>query len=819
MPPPDDAAGPSILSVSLFIVEYLLLTDSVFAVHTPLKPHSCDVCQKSFKRPQDLKKHEKIHTEAHHQQHKHSKAITIKEGPKLSSESPTAGTAADAPSAKAFLDAQAGQAGAQPHHSLGGQAHTATSHGAQPSLGQLGSSGRYPSIDAARAAASSRDTGSLKRRLDTVDELFHDIMKKRRIDPTYDEDMAARLASIVSGNEWARAAAVAAAAATAGHHQQQTSSLASLLASSAPQNPVTSIHINKGNSLSNTGLNGAFPRSVSVDIHTPEDLAAVNAFLLALGRDVTGLPRSPPQQVHPLLQPRRSTEYYSHEHWFNDDALASIGLTGLPGLPGAHMAPSRDDPLRDLATARLLGQHQTRQPAVGLGGSDLSGLYPLMDLGVGRYGTSNNNNNRDLGPDYRSASSPYSNPHLSSTPPAHTGSPLSTTSSSAASSHGPSSGIQGLNGPNSPYDAPLSAYGRNDSFGAYDSSNLRVSFDTVKNSPPSLFMQHPTLGSREGAGLMGTGAKSSLLLQASVKIHMREEAMKAMEKRREAERDRTEVTKEVQESESSEARDDVSMSGRDVEMTETQSQISRASTPASDDTATMEATNNSGDESTDSDVALHKPSDTLYPLLRRTGDPSLTLPALLSPSKKPSVAALLSSDEAPSTSTTTTTSSSSLYPDLKGLLQTDPISKRAPSVDTASSIVSSPSSSSSRLTTTNRTALPPIASVVVSGRASTPGSDYSRESHEYGSDVASSGASSIVGSSSSTSAQSRHRPRISYEERVQHAALIRALLIHINTEYVKKFGTEDAVSSSSSHSERGIARSQSPLGDEMEVDA
>ncbi|KAF8488524.1 hypothetical protein JB92DRAFT_2757204, partial [Gautieria morchelliformis] len=30
-------------------------------VHTPLKPHVCDVCAKSFKRPQDLKKHEKIH--------------------------------------------------------------------------------------------------------------------------------------------------------------------------------------------------------------------------------------------------------------------------------------------------------------------------------------------------------------------------------------------------------------------------------------------------------------------------------------------------------------------------------------------------------------------------------------------------------------------------------------------------------------------------------------------------------------------------------------------------------------------------------------
>ncbi|KAI9320855.1 hypothetical protein BX666DRAFT_1912016 [Dichotomocladium elegans] len=34
-------------------------------VHVPLKPHHCNFCSKSFKRPQDLKKHEKIHSEEH----------------------------------------------------------------------------------------------------------------------------------------------------------------------------------------------------------------------------------------------------------------------------------------------------------------------------------------------------------------------------------------------------------------------------------------------------------------------------------------------------------------------------------------------------------------------------------------------------------------------------------------------------------------------------------------------------------------------------------------------------------------------------------
>ncbi|PWN53642.1 hypothetical protein IE53DRAFT_338446 [Violaceomyces palustris] len=43
-------------------------------VHTPLKPHACEVCNKTFKRPQDLKKHERIHTEEHQLQRQNKAA-------------------------------------------------------------------------------------------------------------------------------------------------------------------------------------------------------------------------------------------------------------------------------------------------------------------------------------------------------------------------------------------------------------------------------------------------------------------------------------------------------------------------------------------------------------------------------------------------------------------------------------------------------------------------------------------------------------------------------------------------------------------------
>ena len=59
------------------------------------------------------------------------------------------------------------------------------------------------------------------------------------------------------------------------------------------------------------------PRSVSLDIRTPEELAAVNEFLVTLGRDVSGT------NARPNLSP---------ETYFDTVNLSQLGLTGMPGI-------------------------------------------------------------------------------------------------------------------------------------------------------------------------------------------------------------------------------------------------------------------------------------------------------------------------------------------------------------------------------------------------------------------------------------------------------------------------------------------------------
>ena len=71
------------------------------------------------------------------------------------------------------------------------------------------------------------------------------------------------------------------------------------------------------------------PRSVSFDIRTPEELAAVNEFLITLGREVTTTTR-----VHPLpsRHPPREFDNHPNHSYFNTAGLNELGLTGMPGI-------------------------------------------------------------------------------------------------------------------------------------------------------------------------------------------------------------------------------------------------------------------------------------------------------------------------------------------------------------------------------------------------------------------------------------------------------------------------------------------------------
>ncbi|KAI0322173.1 hypothetical protein OF83DRAFT_1236244 [Amylostereum chailletii] len=257
-------------------------------VHTPLKPHACEICKKTFKRPQDLKKHEKIHTEEHHAQHKHSKAVTVPDPayPARSRHSsmnasfrlkPDPAQLNDGPDHFGLLPTPSPEMIHQPayavHHHVRGPPDSYTHH--------------LPTWETLRPDGSSiPSTGaSLKRSHDySVDEFFTDV-KKRRLVPSYDSQMASRLSDLVYTNP--------------------------------PPNHEPS-----------TGQHNFNPRSVSLDIRSPEELAAVNQFLLTLGRDVEGIN---PSRTAPGPNPQsqymgQGSAYFDYTH------LTQLGLAGMPGI-------------------------------------------------------------------------------------------------------------------------------------------------------------------------------------------------------------------------------------------------------------------------------------------------------------------------------------------------------------------------------------------------------------------------------------------------------------------------------------------------------
>ncbi|KAI9068703.1 hypothetical protein FKP32DRAFT_1587472 [Trametes sanguinea] len=288
-------------------------------VHTPLKPHVCEICKKPFKRPQDLKKHEKIHTEEHHAQHKHSKAITVtdpaysqrvrgdsdKPRPVVPSSGQSQGSAA-ARAKSTSLPLSDSSSGADfgvlptpsPELDYGQDAAAAHSRNqlyrAQPPL---------PTWEVLPEDVQGRGipvSGS-KRSYDyNVDDFFTDV-KKRRVTPAYDPlDMAARLSNLA--------------------YQQSLSA---------------TTHGGPGPAQSQQHLFP--PRSVSFDIRTPEELAAVNEFLITLGRDVSQGNSHAARQQHAQAQAQAMNHHnpVDDASFFDPANLAQLGLAGMPGVPTA----------------------------------------------------------------------------------------------------------------------------------------------------------------------------------------------------------------------------------------------------------------------------------------------------------------------------------------------------------------------------------------------------------------------------------------------------------------------------------------------------
>jgi len=174
------------------------------------------------------------------------------------------------------------------------------------------------------------------------------------------------------------------------------------------------------------------PRSVSFDIRTPEELAAVNDFLLTLGRDVSGAgARQPqPQSAHngpPGLSP---------DTYFDAASLTQLGLTGMPGIPSSSPSYASDNTYSGHGTQYTNNNtyNMPRSNHASVHPSQYSGVYANVNenYNSSEYYNSSHNNYRHSGKYPPTSNNSYSNHHHHHpTPPLEISSPHSTVSTPA----------------------------------------------------------------------------------------------------------------------------------------------------------------------------------------------------------------------------------------------------------------------------------------------------------------------------------------------------------------------------------------------------
>ena len=159
------------------------------------------------------------------------------------------------------------------------------------------------------------------------------------------------------------------------------------------------------------------PRSVSVDIRTPEELAAVNEFLITLGRDVSTGRQQSSSSPHPNSFPS--------DPYFDAANLSQLGLTGMPGLPGSNTNFS-ENPYPQYSNNGAGNYHSSRSTHASVQPNQYNTMYSGINEQPMGYNPNDYNTGRRK---YSSPNSSFSNQHYHHpTPPLESGSPHSTVS-------------------------------------------------------------------------------------------------------------------------------------------------------------------------------------------------------------------------------------------------------------------------------------------------------------------------------------------------------------------------------------------------------
>ncbi|CAE6475672.1 unnamed protein product [Rhizoctonia solani] len=359
-------------------------------VHTPLKPHVCEICSKPFKRPQDLKKHEKIHTEEHHMAHRHSKAITVHDEnyiERVRSQAPNAApprgldlnslhpslaglglpghnlaylTGATATREHARSPTMASFAGVQHHNQygtglgeFGSVSPRSTEEALTPASARISPMPPHADINygwETPASLGKRDRNGSDPSSPSDD--FWTDAKKRRFQPTYDTQMAERLSTLSSLGFPPLGAA----------------------------HPSLSLH---PHAHSPPTVPTAVPSLPLPDPRSAEELAQWNQYLVKLGEQVAssvyahalGLAPPPPPPPQQYLDPT---------------TLAQFGLAGMPGLlgfglgfgglPGLGMLGAAAGGLGGIDYNAIAAYQQAQAQALAVQSQIAAGLYPGLDL-------------------------------------------------------------------------------------------------------------------------------------------------------------------------------------------------------------------------------------------------------------------------------------------------------------------------------------------------------------------------------------------------------------------------------------------------------